>query len=152
MRKNLPEAQTTIDIVWACFVYDVASPPPPRCLHSRCLFTGSPSGSFPPLLPLAVVLFFVSVLSYPSLALPLVPCCPRPLAPPIHPMSSCSQRWWWVLARREVLVGSPPLRVLPPCEQLLAAAGCRCWHTGLLSQRVWVRWLGSRVVASEVNL
>jgi hypothetical protein len=44
---------------------------------------------------------FVSMSSYPSSALCRVPWCPRPLAPPIHPASSCSQQWWWVLVRGE---------------------------------------------------
>jgi hypothetical protein len=51
----------------------------------------------------------------------------RPIAPPIHPASSCSQRWRWVLGRVLVVV------VNPPCEQWLAGAGRR-WGWGWVAR------------------
>jgi hypothetical protein len=118
----------------------------------RLLFVVHPCpslcGSFPPLhvIPLRVVLF-VSVLSYLSSALYLIRCCLRPLAP--HP--PCERLLTVVVVGAGFLVGGPSPPCFHPassCSRQRLVVGCR---RVLLSQRVWVLWLGSRAVAGELK-
>ena len=60
-----------------------------------------------------------------SLAASIDPCWP--IAPPIHPMSSCSQWWRWVLGRVLVLV--PPI---------IVPFFCGCWcHSCVVVVVLW---------------
>ena len=100
--------------------------PLPLSSHEQVLlwsFVRSLSSSFPPLLPLPVIPF-MSMSSYPSSALCRVPWCPHPLAPPIHPASSCSQQWWWVLVRGGVLVAGSSLVI---AGRQVGRCGCVGW-------------------------
>jgi hypothetical protein len=68
---------------WAC------APPPVAFIPAVHMF---PLQLIPPISPtshhpLCVLSFALSLTSW----------CPCLLAPPIHPTSSCSQLWWWVL-------------------------------------------------------
>ena len=123
-----------IDVAWAHFMYDAASTPPPCCLHSHCSFTRSPCGSFPPVAPtcrrpilhVRVVVPVISPASLPLLSLSIST---------THPPREQFLTAVVVGAGLSWCPGGRPsphrCSSVPPHEQLLAAAVCSCWHTGL---------------------
>jgi hypothetical protein len=90
----------------------VPSPIPSPCSSpplSSSLSSSSPLLSLsriivPPSPPPPIVLC-VSILLLPSSTVSR----PHPLAPPLHPRSSCLQQQWWVLVHGGVLVAGPSL-------------------------------------------
>jgi hypothetical protein len=80
----------------------------PWCLR----FVLSPIALFVPgSFPSSVLLVFPAARSFPPSLVTLIP---HPLVPPIHPASSCSQRWWLVLVCGGCLVAVPPLHCRSP--------------------------------------